>query len=41
LRRMNRFLYIPDAFLFPRNTFSDLADIKRAERDVLASSCAR
>jgi len=26
-------LYIPGAFLFPRNLSSDLADIKRAEQD--------
>jgi hypothetical protein len=35
------FLYIPDAFLFPQNLLSDLADIKRAEQDVESSACAR
>jgi hypothetical protein len=35
------FLYIPDAFLLPGISFSDLADIKRAEQGVfLVLLCA-
>ena len=36
--KIRLFLYIPDAFLFPR-TLSDLADIKRAERDECSRPC--
>jgi hypothetical protein len=32
---MRLFLYIPDAFLSPKNYILDRADIKRAERDVV------
>ena len=38
MRRMNLFLYIPDAYLLPRIYFSDLADIKRAESVVHAGT---
>jgi hypothetical protein len=38
---MTSFFDVPDAFNFPRISFSDLADLKRGEQGVLSSSWAK